>query len=156
MGGDLDCELARVRAFVRSHPKNYQAWYHLCPVPRSRHHRQSIVARLGCDAVYAHELDEMVVLLVDDAKNYHAWQYRLWLVQHVFDMHRELELTAELLRLDVYNNSAWNHRYQVLVRGGVGVDETAFVARKLSADCENCAAQAYRDAVERLQARADK
>lgn len=48
-----------------------------------------------------------------DSKNYHVWTYRQWLVQHfdLFDSPRELSAVEALLREDVRNNSAWNHRW---------------------------------------------
>eukprot|EP01052_Picozoa_sp_SAG31_P034329 SAG31_NODE_3998_length_3677_cov_10.286193_5_plen_102_part_00 len=45
-----------------------------------------------------------------DAKNYHAWSYRQWLVQSYDLWTGELEFTERLLREDLLNNSAWNHR----------------------------------------------
>lgn len=66
-------------------------------------------------------LDEM---FQKDAKNYHVWSYRQWLVRH-FGLwnQRELDDVERLLRDDVRNNSAWNHRW-FLVFGREGeVDE---------------------------------
>ena len=46
-----------------------------------------------------------------DAKNYHAWQYRQWLVKRFeLPLEAELSLTSTLLSIDAHNNSAWNHR----------------------------------------------
>ena len=47
-----------------------------------------------------------------DAKNYHVWSYRQWLVKR-FDLwdNGELDYVEKLLERDVRNNSAWNHRY---------------------------------------------
>jgi protein farnesyltransferase/geranylgeranyltransferase type-1 subunit alpha len=53
----------------------------------------------------------MISDFLPEPKNYHAWQYRQWILQTFggpFDA--EVRLVDELLRLDVYNNSAWNHR----------------------------------------------
>lgn len=48
-----------------------------------------------------------------DSKNYHVWTYRQWLVSHfdLFDSPTELDAIETLLREDVRNNSAWNHRW---------------------------------------------
>lgn len=50
-----------------------------------------------------------------DAKNYHVWSYRQWLVRR-FDLWEkgELESTEEMLKKDIRNNSAWNHRWFVV------------------------------------------
>lgn len=47
-----------------------------------------------------------------DAKNYHVWSYRQWLVRR-FELwdEGELEATEKLIEDDVRNNSAWNHRF---------------------------------------------
>jgi len=47
-----------------------------------------------------------------DAKNYHVWSYRQWLVRKfgLWDQ-GEIEEVERLLMRDVRNNSAWNHRW---------------------------------------------
>ena len=66
-----------------------------------------------------------------DAKNYHTWSYRQWLLAF-FDDERlwegELGFVERLLDEDVRNNSAWHHRFFVLFErrgkdGKEGVDE---------------------------------
>lgn len=102
-------ELEFIRQFTLIHPKNYQVW----------RHRECIVEKMGSVR------DELEYLTFQgqceededdsnrgiDAKNYHAWQYRQWLVKH-FDLplETELSLTNILLSIDAHNNSAWNHR----------------------------------------------
>lgn len=49
-----------------------------------------------------------------DAKNYHVWSYRQWLVRHFSLWDSELPTINTLLAQDVFNNSAWNHRWFVL------------------------------------------
>ena len=46
-----------------------------------------------------------------DAKNWHVWSYRQWLVRHFSLWDTELPYVESLLRADVRNNSAWNHRW---------------------------------------------
>jgi protein farnesyltransferase/geranylgeranyltransferase type-1 subunit alpha len=56
-----------------------------------------------------------------DTKNYHVWSYRQWLVKRfdLFADEEELSWTEKMLREDVRNNSAWNHRwYLVFGRDG--------------------------------------
>ena len=49
-----------------------------------------------------------------DAKNYHVWSYRQWLVRHFSIWDHELPYVESLLHSDVRNNSAWNHRWFVV------------------------------------------
>ena len=61
----------------------------------------------------SNEIGMTNLILAKDEKNYHAWQHRQWAIK-TFDLFDgELEVTVELLKSDVYNNSAWNHRYFV-------------------------------------------
>lgn len=54
-------------------------------------------------------------MLTCDAKNYHVWSYRQWLISRfsLWSLPSELAEIERLLRLDVRNNSAWNHRWFV-------------------------------------------
>ncbi len=60
-------------------------------------------------------------MFASDAKNYHVWSYRQWLVR-TFDLwDGEIVDIERLLDEDVRNNSAWNHRWFVVFgRGEVG------------------------------------
>jgi protein farnesyltransferase/geranylgeranyltransferase type-1 subunit alpha len=44
----------------------------------------------------------------DDAKNYHAWGYRQWVITEYGLWEGELEFIDSLLSDDPRNNSAWN------------------------------------------------
>ena len=55
-----------------------------------------------------------------DAKNYHVWSYRQWLVRHFGLWATELGDVEALLKADVRNNSAWNHRWFVVFGGPDG------------------------------------
>ena len=59
-----------------------------------------------------------------DAKNYHVWSYRQWLVRRfsLWDQ-GELEETEHLIDEDVRNNSAWNHRWFVVFGRSDGESE---------------------------------
>lgn len=61
-----------------------------------------------------------------DSKNYHVWSYRQWLVKRfaLWD-EGEIEACEMLLKMDVRNNSAWNHRWFVVF----GRDEGGAVLR---------------------------
>lgn len=55
-------------------------------------------------------------ILQQDSKNYHTWQYRCWLLEYFvfWEQPNEILLIETLLKEDPYNNSAWNHRYQIV------------------------------------------
>lgn len=61
-------------------------------------------------------------MLEQDAKNYHVWSYRQWLVKRfgLFDDEEELRWTESMIESDVRNNSAWNHRWFLVVGGRDG------------------------------------
>ena len=99
---DLHEELEWLNETALAHQKNYQIW----------HHRALIVDKLEtCDG----ETDFVARMFEKDAKNYHVWSYRQWLVKRfgLWDK-GELEFTEEMLRQDVRNNSAWNHRWYIV------------------------------------------
>ncbi|KAH0555663.1 hypothetical protein GP486_006389, partial [Trichoglossum hirsutum] len=61
----------------------------------------------------AGEAEFVAQMFQRDSKNYHVWSYRHWLVRHfsLWDSPTELSDVDSLLRTDVRNNSAWNHRF---------------------------------------------
>lgn len=102
----------------------------------SRHHRRMVVEWLNDPS---EELEFIADILSQDAKNYHAWQHRQWVIQVgvpegscQFQCHycahcecgltvqeyklwdSELEFVENLLEDDVRNNSAWNQRHFVI------------------------------------------
>lgn len=78
------------------------------------------------------QLEQVDQVLIGDAKNYHAWQFRIWLInlcmnhfsqhsndddsinRHTVDiadlLSKELAMTERFIRQDELNNSAWNFR----------------------------------------------
>lgn len=60
------------------------------------------------------ELGFTASILRPDAKNYHAWQHRQWVIKKFDLWDNELEYVDKLLTEDLRNNSAWNQRYFVL------------------------------------------
>lgn len=62
----------------------------------------------------AAELDDLALVLLEEPKNYHAWQYRQWLIcllaAHV-DPTVEMGYLKECIHKDPFNNSAWSHRF---------------------------------------------
>ncbi|MDK3206030.1 hypothetical protein QMQ04_29305, partial [Escherichia coli] len=61
------------------------------------------------------ELEFIASILEMDSKNYHAWQYRQWVLttfSHLFE--NEMDFVENLISQDLRNNSAWNQRYFVI------------------------------------------
>ena len=64
-------------------------------------------------------LDELALtegVLAQDAKNYHAWQYRQWIISTFSLWDHELTYVDKLLTEDMRNNSAWNQRHFVITK----------------------------------------
>ncbi|KAJ3010761.1 UNVERIFIED_CONTAM: CAAX geranylgeranyltransferase alpha subunit [Siphonaria sp. JEL0065] len=102
LGSDLRKELEYTTTVGLEHHKNYQVW----------HHREVIVTLIGLDLdVIAKEKKYINDQFEIDAKNYHAWSYRQWLVRKFNAWEQELEDIDNLIEQDCRNNSAWNHRY---------------------------------------------
>lgn len=128
----LSAPLAKEHTFTKmlllDHPKNYQLWYHLQWLME-----QAAKSDEGNDpkTVYSrpdsklfqtvkNELDLIREILGDDSKNYHAWQYRRWLVDFFcVPIKDELKFTELMLLDDSLNNSAWNHRFYTVMEEGL-------------------------------------
>uniref|UniRef100_A0A8D3AP68 Protein farnesyltransferase/geranylgeranyltransferase type-1 subunit alpha n=1 Tax=Scophthalmus maximus TaxID=52904 RepID=A0A8D3AP68_SCOMX len=109
---DLRDEMRYITAIIEEQPKNYQVtclstWRLSSP----RHHRRMVVEWLNNPA---EELEFIADILSQDAKNYHAWQHRQWVIQEYKLWDNELEFVESLLEEDVRNNSAWNQRHFVI------------------------------------------
>ncbi|PWN40704.1 protein prenylyltransferase [Ceraceosorus guamensis] len=115
---------------LRRDLKNYQVW---------QHRRQILTMQLRPDL--SKELAFTAEIFKDDAKNYHTWAYRAWLVSH-FGITRiwnaELVFTSELIADDARNNSAWNHRWLVLF--GSAWARSPGAGRYVGADLEHVVA----------------
>ncbi|EMC91385.1 hypothetical protein BAUCODRAFT_326503 [Baudoinia panamericana UAMH 10762] len=102
---DLHEELEWLNETALQHQKNYQIW----------HHRLTIVDALGEECDVQGEQEFVARMFEKDAKNYHVWSYRQWLVKRFQLWEKgELEFTEKMLEEDVRNNSAWNHRWYVV------------------------------------------
>lgn len=121
LDSDLHEEIEYLNEIALQFIKNYQIW----------HHRQLIMTRLGDPSGEADFLDEM---FQKDAKNYHVWSYRQWLVKHfALWNQREMDDVERLIRLDVRNNSAWNHRW-FLIFGRQGTKDADGKEYKITDD----------------------
>jgi protein farnesyltransferase/geranylgeranyltransferase type-1 subunit alpha len=117
----LHDEIAWLNPTALRHLKNYQIW----------HHRQTIIDGIGSPKG---EPEFISTMLEQDSKNYHVWSYRQWLVKRfaLFDDEDELQWTEGMIDADVRNNSAWNHRWFLVVGGkdGQAIPE-AIVTREM-------------------------
>ena len=89
--------------------KTYQVW----------HHRRLI---LQLTQKPAPELTFIATSLKADAKNYHTWSHRQWVLAFFNEEDlwlRELDFVESMLVQDVRNNSAWHHRFFVVFQSGV-------------------------------------
>ena len=114
-------EITWLNQIALKHLKNYQIW----------HHRQTVIDTLGCSDG---EPDFIATMLDQDSKNYHVWSYRQWLVKRfeLFDNAEELQWTEDMIEADVRNNSAWNHRWFLVVGGKHGQSlEADIVTREI-------------------------
>ncbi|KAJ5824232.1 Protein prenyltransferase alpha subunit [Penicillium robsamsonii] len=103
---DLNEELSWLNDVSLKYLKNYQIWHHRQVLLSSKAHFPTFPPK---------EADFLMEMFAQDSKNYHVWTYRHWLVRHfgLWDQPRELEDVEFLLKADVRNNSAWNHRYML-------------------------------------------
>lgn len=76
-----------------------------------RYHRKVVIGWLKDASI---ELEFSASILSLDAKNYHTWQYRQWVIKEFNLWENELEYVNNLLADDIRNNSAWNQRYFVI------------------------------------------
>ena len=116
-------------------------------------------------ALPSNEISFLARMLAKDAKNYHVWAYRQWMVRHFSlwpspeDPGSELPFVESLLFSDVRNNSAWNHRYFLLfgrdpavpVSAEVVSKEIEFTKAKIELAPQNAAAWNYLRGVSRGQ-----
>ncbi len=117
---DLLQELEWLNTISLKHIKNFQIWYSYYKSQRlkaeayrlHRHHRQVIMSHIL--TLPPTETSFLALMFTKDAKNYHVWSYRQWLVRNFSLWDFELPYIESLLQSDVRNNSAWNHRWFVV------------------------------------------
>jgi protein farnesyltransferase/geranylgeranyltransferase type-1 subunit alpha len=54
--------------------------------------------------------------LISDSKNYHAWSYRIWLIDQFGLWDGEFDFVNEKITEDPFNNSAWSYRYFLIAK----------------------------------------
>lgn len=139
-------ELSLMQIVATENPKNYQLW----------NHKRKVALKRG-ESHLRDELDFASACLEHDAKNYHAWAHRQFLIKKYVSPSTilfELEYTRKCLEKDVMNNSAWNQRAFLrkvcsdscsddMKMVWNDEDEILFVALRIQDDQENEAAWAY-------------
>ena len=142
LGVDVNDELGYAEAMAVRNPKNYQVWNHM----------RLCVAALGTTEVAARSLAFVAEnALAADAKNYHAWSHRAWIVRTFANRWaEELAYVEAMIDDDVRNNSAWNQRFVCVVEsgrlddGGGGADaEIAFAEARVERAPDNESAWNY-------------
>lgn len=135
--------------------KYYQVWSHrklLLLLPESPSSTSGPNPLAHIIPTPSQELTYLSRVLATDAKNYHTWAYRQWVLTHYGDTHPgiweyELIATDILIEDDVRNNSAWHHRFFICFASGAqnGVEERelAFVKSKISLSPNNLSAWNY-------------
>uniref|UniRef100_A0A2N9IQI4 Protein farnesyltransferase/geranylgeranyltransferase type-1 subunit alpha n=1 Tax=Fagus sylvatica TaxID=28930 RepID=A0A2N9IQI4_FAGSY len=105
--------------------------------------RRWVAEKLGTDAA-SKELEFTKKILSIDAKHYHAWSHRQWVLLTLGGWKNELDYCWELLKDDIFNNSAWNQRYFVVTRspllGGLEAmrdSEVSYTVESILAHPEN-------------------
>jgi protein farnesyltransferase/geranylgeranyltransferase type-1 subunit alpha len=117
-------------------PKNYQIWYHRRAI------LEQLPPKVFLPMVQYRELEYVHTVLCVDAKNYHAWSHRQWVISNMVSSimkiassttannteeavmlqqcdilsslwDSELAWVEQLLQDDLRNNSAWNYRWYV-------------------------------------------
>ncbi|KAF9457729.1 protein prenylyltransferase [Collybia nuda] len=114
LGSPLDVELKLMDELAVKFLKTYQVW----------HHRRLLVTLTRNPAP---ELKFIATSLKEDAKNYHTWSYRQWLLAYFNDedlWQGELDFVEMMTTQDVRNNSAWHHRFFVVFQSGLREGET--------------------------------
>lgn len=146
LNADLDEELEWTEEMIADNPKSYQLWHHrqvvierhiaplfppgvtastLTAISLTPYENMSAAQRAIRDTVQG-ELDFIAKALIEDSKNYHAWSYRQWVLNHFGKgpwWEDELTYLDELLTVDIRNNSAWNQRFFIVSQGSKGLTD---------------------------------
>jgi len=134
----LDLELRLMDELAVKHLKTYQVW----------HHRRLLVTEMRKPAP---ELVFITTSLKVDAKNYHTWSYRQWLLVYFNDdelWKGELDFVERMLTDDIRNNSAWHHRFFTVFQSGTrqGDEDRDEVLRRELAYVKDAISQAPNNA----------
>ncbi|KAF9450611.1 protein prenylyltransferase [Macrolepiota fuliginosa MF-IS2] len=123
LSSSLEAELKLTNSLTFKYLKTYQVW----------HHRRLLITHLRTPLPELPFLNRCLAL---DAKNYHTWSYRQWLLSHFIDdedlWKGEIDFVENTIADDVRNNSAWHHRFFVVFGCGVreGEEDRARVIKR--------------------------
>ncbi|KAH0575397.1 Farnesyltranstransferase [Spironucleus salmonicida] len=99
-------EIVKTHNILLVQPKNFQQWHHIHEIIEfTLQHNYYFDPQLEIN--FTDQVFEM------DQKNYHSWDFRIWLVQRCGIQNfikSELAVTVKLLLLDPLNNSYWSYR----------------------------------------------
>jgi protein farnesyltransferase/geranylgeranyltransferase type-1 subunit alpha len=119
---ELESEMKWIEAYTVDCPKNYQLWQHRMQIFKS------VMVRLAGPGIegdrVSKELDSVFQELDRNPKNYHAWQYRAWLLltYPIADLSVEVNNCSRMLQKDPLNNSARNHLCFLREHFGLSLD----------------------------------
>ena len=93
------------------------------------------------------ELIFMESIFESDAKNYHGWSHKIWLIERyeLWTEMRHVEFIEQLLDDDVNNNSVWSFRYFLMERRNLGMFSKASVNMELHYTIERRIPQDWRN-----------
>jgi len=96
LGFDPYEELKTLDEFMMSNIKCYQFWCH----------RKWLLSKI--DQYLESEEQSVFRILVQDTKNFHAWQFIIWFVRQFKKPEPFIQMIKDVLRFDIRNNSAWS------------------------------------------------
>ncbi|KAK7681413.1 hypothetical protein QCA50_015505 [Cerrena zonata] len=131
INASLDTELKLMDILAIQFLKTYQVWHHRRLILTALHSSSPPLSDPSASPSEPPPLDttpkdfkaaqiELAFIsrvLMTDAKNYHTWSYRQWLLAFFDDARLwegEMSFVERLLEEDVRNNSAWHHRFFVV------------------------------------------
>jgi protein farnesyltransferase/geranylgeranyltransferase type-1 subunit alpha len=70
------------------------------------------------ESVFKNEMLFLEQIFNSDSKNYHAWSYKVWIVERyeLWNNQEHMVFVDKMLDNDVMNNSVWSFRYFLIMR----------------------------------------
>lgn len=112
-------ELLFTVPLLMEHPKCYWIWnYRMWTLERST----TLLSTQCAKSIWQEELGLITKMLQRDRRNFHAWQYRRYVVSQLESLggqsmtEPEFEYTTTMINRDLSNFSAWHNRSQLIPR----------------------------------------